>query len=322
MWKDRCRVMDDDGAHQAVEDYFVHGLHLRSELALPELRRNGRPIPDGPTIDIRLGPAGTRLDAPRHVGPAFQVGRDDYLLEIERVARFRVRNGTEIVVDPDAGGASRDVRLFLLGTAFGALCHQRSLLPLHASAIEVDGRCVAFAGPSRTGKSTLAAHYGSRGYRILGDDLCVLSFDGLDPPLAWPGAPRIKLWRDAVVALGRDPKGLDRVREGLEKYHLPLDAGAADGALPLARIYFLHEARLPGQEAIERLAGAAAFDCVLNNTYRRHLVAQMGRAPIHFTQCSTLMRHVPVFAVGRRWGFASFAEQAEELERHFATSAE
>jgi hypothetical protein len=304
-------------AGTAVEDYVVHGLHLRSELALPELRRADAACSGEPVVDIRLGSAGAGLDQPAHVGPTFQVARDDYLLDVARVARFRVRNGREIVVDPQTVGEMRDVRLFLLSVAFGALCHQRGLLPLHASAIEVDGSCIAFAGRSRAGKSTLAAHYGRRGYRILCDDLCVLSVGAGTAPIAWPGAPRVKLWRDAVMQMGHDPASLDPVRHGLEKYHVALNGEAAAAALPLARIYTLYEARLPEQETIVRLAGSAAFDGVLNNTYRRHLVAPLGRAQSHFAQCAAVARHVPVFSVGRRWGFASFAYQADELERHF-----
>ena len=45
-----------------------------------------------------------------------------------------------------------DVRAYLLGTAIGALLHQRGLLPLHASAVEVNGRAVAFIAPAGHGK--------------------------------------------------------------------------------------------------------------------------------------------------------------------------
>jgi hypothetical protein len=307
---------------QATEDYFVHGLHIRSDLALPELRRNGAPHGTWPMITIRLGQAGTSLDAPRYVGPTFQVGHDDYLLEIERVARYRVRKGAEIVVDPASVGVSKDVRLFLLSIAFGALCHQRGLLPLHASAIEVDGRCVAFAGRSRAGKSTLAAHYRSRGFRVVCDDLCVLSFDDSPTPLAWPGAPRIKLWRDAAVQMGHNPADLEPVRDGLEKYQIVHEGGTTAAALPLARLYALHETSGPEHESVKRLTGTAVFNAVLNNTYRRHLVAPMGRAQAHFAQCATLAHHVPIFSVGRRWGFESFEQQAERLERHFTDGAQ
>lgn len=300
----------------SAADYFVSGLHIRSELPLPEL---GPALQTGnaPVVAIRLGDAGPELPHPRNVGPTFQVADDDYLLNVRGVGRYRVRYGTEVIVEPVATSAAEDVRLFLLGTVFGALCHQRRLVPLHASAIVAGGRCIAFAGRSRAGKSTLAAHFDRQGYQILADDLCVLSIAEDGAPMAWPGMPRIKLWRDAIAALGRDPNNLATVRAGLQKYHMPLDRQASATPLPLARLYVLREARLPAQEAIERLTGAAAFDEFLNQTYRRHLLAPMGCAAAHFAHCAALVKHVPVYSAGRRWGFECFADEAAKIERHF-----
>jgi hypothetical protein len=303
-------------ATNPATDYFVWGLHLRSDLPLPELAPAAMTCADGPMVEIRLGAAGRDIEEPRHVGPTYQAARNDYLLTVPNVARYRVRNGTEIIVEPGGASSARDVRLFLLGTAFGVLCHQRRLLPLHASAIIVDGRCIAFAGRSGAGKSTLATYFGDRGYPILADDICVLSLAAGEPPLAWPGVPNMKLWRDALAQMGRDPDRLDVVRDGLQKYHVPL-AGQAAGAFPLARLYVLREVRLPRHEGIVRQAGAVAFDEVLNNTYRRQLLTPMGCAETNFTQCAALLKHVLVFSVGRRWGFDCFAEQAHRLERHF-----
>ncbi|MEG8053162.1 hypothetical protein QP185_07710 [Sphingomonas aerolata] len=53
---------------------------------------------------------------------------------------------------------------YLLGTALGALLHQRALLPLHCNAIVHDGKAFLFCGDSGAGKSTLAAVFEARGY--------------------------------------------------------------------------------------------------------------------------------------------------------------
>jgi hypothetical protein len=308
------------GAQNSTADYFVCGLHLRSELPLPELAPAAVPNGEAPMVEIRLGDAGPALPHLDHIGPTFEAAANDYLLTVRGVGRYRVRNGTEVIVEPAAASSAQDVRLFLLGTAFGALCHQRRLVPLHASAIVVDGQCIAFAGRTRAGKSTLAAHFDARGYAILADDVCVLNVAADGPPMAWPGVPRIKLWRDALTALGRDWDNLATVRDGLQKYDVPLPGRAGGAALPLARLYVLREARLPAQETIERLTGAAAFDEFLNHTYRRNLLAPMGCAASHFAQCAALVRHVPVFSAGRRWGFECFADEAAKIERHFLDS--
>ena len=305
-------VVEDDAS-----EYLVFGLRVRSEFSLPELGPARRPDRSVPAVTVRTGSAGPAIENPSDVGPTFQVGRDDYLLDVHRVARYRVRDGNEIVVEPAAGSSERDVRIFLLGTVLGALCHQRGLLPLHASAIVVNGRAVAFAGRSRAGKSTLAAYFADRGYPVLSDDICVLGFDDERRPAALAGVPNLKLWQDALLELGRNPGGLETVRTGLQKYHVPLNGNAAANAAPLERIYVLGETRLERLEGIERLSGAAAFDKVFSNIYRRHLIAPMGQAQAHFARCIALLQQVPVFAVARRWGFGTFAADAATLERHF-----
>ena len=306
----------DSGGERTLHDYSVFGLHIRSELQLPELAAKQTENADAPDVYIRIGDTGA-IAEPRHVGPIFQVGIDDYRLEVRNTARYRVRNGTEIVVAPFAGSSARNVRLFLLGTAFGALCQQRRLLPLHASAIEVDGQCVAFAGPSGIGKSTLAAFFHDRGYKVMSDDICVVSLDAQGRPRAWPGIPRLKLWREAADALARDVTALEIDLEGMEKYHFPTDRGASQASLPLRRIYILREPRLPGQEGIALLTGTTAFEALLANTYRRHLLAPMGQAAGHFAICASLIKHSGVYSAGRRKGFDVFAAEAEKLERHF-----
>ena len=297
-------------------DYSVFGLHIRSELPLPELTEKQAENIGVPDVHIRIGDVRT-VPEPRHVGPIFQVGIDDYRLEVRNTARYRVRNGVEIVVAPLAGSSARSVRLFLLGTVFGALCQQRRLLPLHASAIEVDGQCVAFAGPSGVGKSTLAAYFHDRGYNVMSDDICVVSLDIQGRPRAWPGIPRLKLWREAADALARDVTALEIDLEGMEKYHFPTDRGASQASLPLRRIYILREPRLPGQEGIALLTGTTAFEALLANTYRRHLLAPMGQAAGHFAICAALIKHSGVYSAWRRKGFDVFAAEAEILEKHF-----
>lgn len=49
------------------------------------------------------------------------------------------------------------------------------LLPMHATALELGGRAVLFAGPAGAGKSTLAAELLECGARLVGDDLTVLA---------------------------------------------------------------------------------------------------------------------------------------------------
>src|SRR5436190_1616842 len=73
------------------------------------------------------------------------------LIRIQGIADFEIKKGRQIRVWPVAAATQRDVEIFLLGPAWASLCHQRRLLPLHASAILTDRGIVAFAGHSGAG---------------------------------------------------------------------------------------------------------------------------------------------------------------------------
>jgi hypothetical protein len=129
--------------------------------------------------------------------------------------------------------------------------------------------------------------------------------------------PRLKLWRDALDALHRDAATLEPARRGLEKYQVAIAPLADQRSLPLGGLYVLRESHIPAHDGIHRLAGSRAFDAVMAHTYRRRLAASLGKSQSFFANVAALVQHVPVHAVGRRWGFDVFAAEADTLERHF-----
>ncbi len=210
------------GGHdiEGARVYFAFGLCIRSELPFPELAEVAGEIPV--TVDVRLGSVPIELPDIRSQYGALQVGAEDALVTVPGVARYQVCAGKRIIVDPAPEASERNVRLYLLGSAFGTLCHQLGMLPLHANAIEIGGQAFAFAGVSGAGKSTLAAYFQDKNYNVLSDDICVVTFPEGKPPLAWPGIPRLRIWRDSAEALGRNIEDLEQLADGFEKYHLPL----------------------------------------------------------------------------------------------------
>ena len=124
-------------------------------------------------------------------------------LDRANVGRFRIMRGQEIVVQPHPDASQRNIRMFLLGSALGALCHQRGLFLIHANGIQVEQGAFAFAGRSGAGKSTLAAYLENEGFPLICDDVCAVDLSG-GAPCVWPGAARLKLWKDSLSRLGRE----------------------------------------------------------------------------------------------------------------------
>ena len=240
----------------------------------------------------------------RHEGLSCQLGHGAALLKVSDVASYCVTGGSEIVVQPEAGAAEQNIRLFLLGSAMGLVLHQRRLLPLHANAVEIRGKAVAFMGASGEGKSSLAAWFHDHHFQIIADDVCVVRFGSGGQPVASPGVPRLRLSKEVLEATGRQAADYERSYagdEGFEKYDVPVAAYAvATDELQLGAVYLLGRGK---QFLIQQLHGVGAVEAVIANTYRGSFISVVGDARAHFEACLKLVDRTPVFEVFWTWDF-------------------
>jgi hypothetical protein len=276
--------------------YSVHGLSVASELHLPELARctSANASAD---VRFRLSSLPTFADAKSTTVPHLQTVNEDALLTVENAARYLVRDGREVLIDVDAQADLALVRLVLFGSVMGMICYQRGLLVLHASAVAIGGRVVAFTGPPGAGKSTLAAHCLAEGGRLVADDVLVVSVDDARGAVAHPGMPSVKLWRDTIANLGRDPEGLRPDWYRADKFHMPVDH--AEERMPLDRLYVLEPDDAAGPGKLSRLTGAFAANAIIVNSYRIEYLEAAGRRDLHFQQCTELARTIEVVRLSR-----------------------
>jgi len=269
--------------------YVFWGLRVSSEIPLPEWRAFENPAGfDEPDVRISRGES---LREKRSEEVALFADEDECRFFFPEAGEFRVREGREIVVRPAPGAGEREVRLFLLGTAWGAVCYQRGVFFLHAGAVKIGERAVAFCGPAGSGKSTLAAWLTLRGRPLVADDLCRFHVSRSHPPVVYPSAPRLKLWRDALDVLGRGHEDLERDHFRLDKFHWPMEGKGASAPLPLSSVCLLDW----GEPALVRLKGLDAVkSLVASAAYRGELLEPMGRLGWHWERCAELARRVPV----------------------------
>jgi hypothetical protein len=197
---------------------------------------------------------------------------------IPEVATYRIGDGAWIEVDVAEEADPAAVRLFLLGSAFGVLLHQRGEVPLHVSAVVVDGMAWAFTAPSGTGKSTLAAGlHLHEGLPLLADDVAVvrLSKDGTIP-MVYPGPPVLKL-DPAVLNTTPSPASFERLPEcqysNKERVHIP--GSYVERPVPLAGVVLLErdpEASEPGMR-LSSIRGFEAFRVAHEAVYRLNLAS-------------------------------------------------
>ena len=164
----------------------------------------------------------SRLAGAVDAGPGTDLLDERLLFALPGIARYLVAQGRAIDFAPADGADPDAVQLFLNGSARGFLIQQRGELALEAAALRSpDGRCLAIAGHSGEGKSTIAATLCRRGWSLVADDITRVTWTGTRA-VAWPSDRSVQLWRNACEALGADPENLKQVRTGLQKYFLPL----------------------------------------------------------------------------------------------------
>jgi hypothetical protein len=295
-----------------TSDYQVFGLTIRSEIPLPELLAVERG--DDPHVTITKGGVAPRL--PAHGLQSIEGG---LLLNIPGIARYEVRGGSQILVDAAADAPDRNVRLYLLGSALGALLHQRGLLPLHANAVEVGNEAVAFMGASGLGKSTLAAWFHDSGYRVIADDVCVVGPDSSGRPTARPGLPRLRLWKEALEASGRDSANYERAWAGSEewdKFDVPLEhPSVVEEDRLLRAVYVLKRS---DEFDIQPVTGSRAAQALIENTYRGRAVQVAGDMRLHWETCMLVAERVPLFEFRRPWGLSRLGDDMAALLLHLS----
>jgi hypothetical protein len=293
-------------------DYTISGLTLRSQVELPEL------IPAPLTakqadVNLILAETPRRLEKAIHSGVLYQAAPAQFLLQMPKIARYFVRNSNEILVEPETESLAEEVRLFLLGTVWAALLHQRELLVLHASGVLTPKGAVIFMGRSSTGKSSLAAAFYRRGFSVLGDDTLALDVKN-GQALAYPTFPQLRLWPDMLRTLKITPAETLALRPKLPKRGLPTPDGFEVGPQAIAAIYLL-DTDLENEITLEKLQGMGRFSILLKNTFREKFLGGLGVRPVHFQKVSQVAQKTPVARLTRPENKAQFERLLAVIEQ-------
>jgi hypothetical protein len=241
--------------------YEAFGLHIKSQIELAELTPSNAGYAD---VTIR----GTRLDKPLPApnGNNFQFGSELQVLEWGRVGRFEIHGTSEIVFQLNADVPDEILRFPLLGSVMALLLQIRGNLALHASAVLVNGRGVAFMGDKGAGKSTTATALVSRGFKLIADDL--LAFSSNAPYQMLPGFPQVKLTQasanvfeinDVTVLPMIDFPGLDKRQHNFKSHF-------SNQAAPLGKLFVLERGPAP---AILPLSPTDAFHALVRFSHFR-----------------------------------------------------
>lgn len=274
--------------------YRAYGLNIASEIPVTGFQKNENILQ--PDAIIREGSVPERIDPVINEGILFQSNDHEYLLKVDTIASYYVRNGSEITVQKNKDSSTHEVSAFLIGSAFGALIHQRGLLPLHASTVVFENKCLVFMGISGAGKTTLAAGLIKEGALFVADDISVIDFSGQRPAVI-PAFPSIKIWKDSLNHLQIENSGLNRVRDEIDKFYLPIER-YVNIPQPVDIMVAL-STHNKSELQLNTVEGIDKFQLVKRHTYLFRGIPKTGLEINHFRQATRLVSEVPLFRLVR-----------------------
>jgi hypothetical protein len=296
-----------------VNNYVIAGLKVTSDVAMPTATPSEIPF-HASDVTIRIEPGPLAVADATYRDHQIEAAKQDFLFRAMEGLAFQIRNGREIIISRNGKVTDSDVALFLVGSAWGVLCHQRGLLPLHCSAIEVGNKAVAFTGPSGAGKSTLAAGFLQRGYRHLCDDVCIVDLSGKTVSVL-PMPKGVKLWRDATDALTLERGPLISSIENLDKHYVAIPGTEIKEPRELSALYVLAEAGGTAP-AIEPLRRADCFREVGASIYLCEWLCLLRDRLEIFKMVSDVAQRVRVFRFSRQRDISRFEQGMQMLEKH------
>lgn len=297
--------------HRSNDRYFyrVYGLNISSDIYLPELQKwKGR-------VDINIirSTVPSELNETIFSNEYIKISKNEVLLSIEGIAKYYVKNGDEIIVEPDVHGDNNSVNLYLLGTALGTALLQRGVIPIHGSAMVIDGKCVLFTGNSGAGKSTLSSAFRKKGHTFLADDVSVVTINEKGIVVVQPAYPQQKLWCDSLIEMGDDINKLAKVYVDENKYVVPTHNEFSSLPAPLQAIFELKADECEGVE-MTQLWGVEKLDILLKNIYRVEILRYLGIRAEYLKQCVNIAKDISFFRLVRPKEIFSIEEQIKLVE--------
>jgi HPr Serine kinase C-terminal domain len=283
---------------QVKEEYYykLFGLRVLCDIEFPELTEGTYRQP--PDLSIFKTNLQAKWSGNAKKNQTFIIDKNLIMFKVPNLAIFCIQDGCEINYSPLCSGNNDQIRLYILGTCMGALLTQRNVLPLHGSAVAINGKAYAIVGDSGAGKSTLASALINKGFPLLTDDVIALKNNKDGHPLVLPAYPQQKLWENSLKEFKIDSSNLSPLFERETKFAVPIREQFFNKPLPLAGIFELvtcegEKVKLDSINPLERL------HVLFHHTYRNLFIKRLGLREWHLQYTASFATNIEVYRLTR-----------------------
>ncbi|MCC5940314.1 MAG: hypothetical protein JJU37_02135 [Balneolaceae bacterium] len=212
------------------------------------------------------------IDAPNFTNSWMAINENEFRMEVENVGKFYAGYGNIVQFAPGPDATPSSLELYLNGSVYGAILHQRKTLPIHGSSFIFNDKGVLLCGESGAGKSSLTAAFCIHGAEFLTDDVTPFQFED-EKPLIIPRSDRVKLWEDSLTQLSENKGDLNKIRPEDEKYYFPIKQ-SSHKYYPLHFVFII---RLKDAGSVEFIpvSKTEAFTSLYSEIYRLHYLHSM-----------------------------------------------
>jgi hypothetical protein len=281
----------------------AYGLLIGSDFCLLEPSRKLSEVEGQPDVVVQIG----QLE--EAAKDSLNSNQDCFKGTLPDIGQFWIQPN-QITVQPSPDVDEQTLSSCILGTAFSVLLQQRGFLVLHASAVIIDGKAIAFIGFSGAGKSTTASAFMQSGHPVITDDVLAIQFKAGYPEVV-PSYPIIKLLPDAVEALGHNTEELPLLHASSRKRIQTFDYEQLQKTYPLQRIYLLSKG---DRHEIQPLKATEALVTLVNQSRAAKNLIDPNAKKLHFQQCAELTKMNRVFRLRRKPGLEALSEIVNLVE--------
>lgn len=237
-----------------------------------------------------------------------------FLFRFPSLADFIIsEDGCEIgswqTTETDAGTLSH----LLLDQVLPRLLSHQGKLVLHASALTVESKAIAFVGETGEGKSTLAASLHLAGYPLLTDDgLLIQVEEGCVKAL--PCYQGLRLWPQSIAALFKELPSCEPMASYSEKNRIRLPPNNKNSPMELAALFVLEK---PGREEtasiqVSPLSQRDGCMALIRNSFQLD-VSNHEKTKDIFSAASRVAEQLPVFSLSYPRDFSCLPDVHEKI---------
>lgn len=238
-----------------------------------------------------------------------------YLLRFPDRTDFLVSNdGLDIRCRPAADATPDTIEHYYWDQVLPRVMSHQGHVMVHASAVAIDHRAVAFIGETGYGKSTLAAAFGRQGAPMLADDCLRLALEERQVT-ATPFDRGIRLWPDSLKALFETPPALFPMAHYSSKKRLTSVSQAIDAPVPLKAVFILEPPDHCTTNSPINIAPITKQNALMNlirQSFQLDVTDRQKNQNL-FHSLADIAQHVPAYSLGYPRDYALLPAVQDEI---------